>query len=163
MQVSGLNNYSLLLSSALSKSTLSSGSSSTSGSTSGGTSDQVTLSSQAQSLLTNDQASGTTSSNDNVHDMTNAQLVAYANSHGLTNIADSFQVDYTPVDRSAAGESSAYQSLMSDPTKHDFVAQYEEAAQWQLQHGSASGGQYFQSMSDELIAASANDASTQKV
>lgn len=109
-------------------------------------------------LKTQEQGAGTTPSNDNVHSMTNAELVGYAKSHGLDDIAESFQVDYLPMDRSAAGEAAMQQSLMSDPTKHDFVAQYLEAAQWQQQNGASDGGQSFRSRADELIAASAKDA-----
>lgn len=105
-----------------------------------------------------EQESGTTTSNDNVHSMTNAELVGYAASHGLDEIAESFQVDYVPMDRSATGQAAFYQSMMSDPTKHDFVAQYLEAAQWQQQNGATDEGQSFRSMAGALIAASAKDA-----
>lgn len=111
---------------------------------------QAEINSQHAALPSGTSSPATDTGGSDVHSMTNAQLMAYAKANGLSDVTSSFQVDYAPMDRSAAGETAFYQGLMSDPTKYDFVQEYREAAAWQARHGASDHGASFIKMADEL-------------
>ncbi len=101
-------------------------------------------------------------SNTDIHNMTNQEMLDYATSHQLKDVALSFTLDYLPADLSPAGQAAFRQTLMSDPTKHDFVKLFRDAADGARSRGDMRGEHYFDAMMESLIPASAKDASERK-
>jgi len=104
----------------------------------------------------------TATGNADVHNMTNQEMLDYAKTHHLRDVELSFTLDYCPVDLSPAGQAAFHQTLMSDPTKHDFVKMFQDAADGARSRGDTQGSHYFDAMMKSLAAASTKDASDPK-